>query len=104
MNILVMPVGLYQTNCYMVWGEGDTCVLIDPGYQPTELLAQVQRQGKRVEAVLLTHGHFDHVGGAKGIAESTSVTRKPHCPKDLPPASCITPTAMTMAIQWKPQD
>ena len=34
MNITVMPVGLYQTNCYMVYGEGEKCVLIDPGYMP----------------------------------------------------------------------
>ena len=71
MNITVMPVGLYQTNCYMVYGEGDKCVLIDPGYQPEELLAQVQRQGKQVEAILLTHGHFDHVGAVRDIVAET---------------------------------
>ena len=41
MNILKMPVGAYQTNCYMVWGEGDKCVLIDPGYEANALLEQV---------------------------------------------------------------
>ena len=41
MNILKMPVGAYQTNCYMVWGEGDQCVLIDPGYEANALLEQV---------------------------------------------------------------
>ena len=71
MQILTMPVGLYQTNCYMVWGEGDKCVLIDPGYQPEQLLAQVRRQGKSVEAILLTHGHFDHVGAVRDIAAET---------------------------------
>ena len=71
MNIIAMPVGLYQTNCYMVYGEGDKCVLIDPGYQATELLAQVARQGKKLEAILLTHGHFDHVGAVRDIAAET---------------------------------
>ena len=66
-----MPVGLYQTNCYMVWGEGEKCVLIDPGYMAEEILAQVQRQGKKVEAILLTHGHFDHVGAVRDIAAET---------------------------------
>ena len=71
MHILTMPVGAYQTNCYMVWGEGDECVLIDPGYEPNALLEQVQAQGKTLAAILLTHGHFDHVGGVKDIAAET---------------------------------
>ena len=71
MNIVVMPVGAYQTNCYMVWGEGDTCVLIDPGYQAMELLGQVQAQGKKLEAILLTHGHFDHVGAVRDLVAET---------------------------------
>lgn len=70
MQILMMPVGSYQTNCYMVWAEGsETCALIDPGYQPEEILEQARIKGKTVEAILLTHGHFDHVGGVKELAE-----------------------------------
>ena len=71
MQILTMPVGLYQTNCYMVYGEGDKCVLIDPGYQSAALLDQVEKQGKTLEAILLTHGHFDHVGAVRDIAADT---------------------------------
>lgn len=71
MNILTMPVGAYQTNCYMVWGEGDKCVLIDPGYEANTLLEQVEKRGKQLEAILLTHGHFDHVGAVRDIAAET---------------------------------
>jgi len=72
MEILMMPVGSYQTNCYMVWsGDSDKCVLIDPGYQPEQILEQVRIKQKTVDAILLTHGHFDHVGGVKQIAETT---------------------------------
>ena len=71
MNILTMPVGAYQTNCYMVWGEGNKCVLIDPGYQANTLLEQVEKQGKTVEAIFLTHGHFDHVGAVRDIVADT---------------------------------
>ena len=71
MQILTMPVGLYQTNCYMVWGEGDKCVLIDPGYCANALLEQVEKQGKQLEAILLTHGHFDHVGAVRDIVAET---------------------------------
>ena len=67
-----MALGAYQTNTYLVWGENSqTCVVIDPGYQPEKILSQVEKEGKKVEAVLLTHGHFDHVGGVRRIAEET---------------------------------
>lgn len=72
MEIKTYPIGSLQTNCYMVWGEGsDTCILIDPGYVPEQLLEEVRRQRKTLEAILLTHGHFDHVGGVKHLAAET---------------------------------
>lgn len=77
-----MPVGAYQTNCYMVWGEGDKCVLIDPGYEATALLEQVEKQGKTLEAILLTHGHFDHVGAVRDIVADTDC-RVYICEKEL---------------------
>ena len=72
MEIITYPIGSLQTNFYMVWGEGsDTCVLIDPGYVPEQLLEEVRCRRKTLEAILLTHGHFDHVGGVKQLAAET---------------------------------
>ena len=72
MNVITIQGGSLYTNCYMVWGDGaDTCVLIDPGFQAEPILEQVRSKGLTVEAVLLTHGHFDHVGGVKEIARET---------------------------------
>ena len=69
LNVKVLPLGAYQTNCYIAWGEGsDTCVVIDPGYEPQTVLAQAEKLGKKIQAVLLTHGHFDHVGGVRQLA------------------------------------
>ena len=71
-NIKALALGAYQTNCYLVWDEtSDTCVVIDPGYEPETVLNEVNRLGKTIEAVLLTHGHFDHVGGVRTIAAET---------------------------------
>ena len=94
MKIIAMPVGSYQTNCYMVWNEdSDTCVLIDPGYQPEELLEQIRIKGKSLEAILLTHGHFDHVGGVKHIAAETGC-RVYICQEDLTLNPAITAGAI----------
>ena len=70
MEMLSMCVGSYRTNCYMLW-ENEECVLIDPGFEPEQIMEQVLCKGKKVAAILLTHGHFDHVGGVKHIAAET---------------------------------
>ena len=72
MNILTLPLGSYQTNCYIAWGENaDGCIVIDPGYEPETVLAEVTALGKSVVGILLTHGHFDHVGGVRWLAAET---------------------------------
>ena len=44
LQMLMLPLGEYQTNCYMVWESGsDTCVVIDPGYEPEEILQKARR-------------------------------------------------------------
>ena len=83
MEIRNLKVGSYQTNCYLVWGEdSDTCVVIDPGYEPERVLEEAFRAGKKIEAILLTHGHFDHVGGVKKVAAETGC-RVYICREDL---------------------
>lgn len=72
LNMITMPLGAYQTNCYLLWEEGsDSCVVIDPGFQPETVLNKVKSLHKTVEAILLTHGHFDHVGGVEAICRAT---------------------------------
>ena len=72
MKHTVMALGAYQTNCYILWDEeSDRCVVIDPGYEPERILAEAARLGKTIEAVLLTHGHFDHVGAVRTLAAET---------------------------------
>ncbi len=72
MNITTMVGGSLYTNCYMVWAENsETCVLIDPGFDPEQILEQVRAAGKKVEAIFLTHTHHDHVFGVKQIVGIT---------------------------------
>ena len=83
MKLKAMALGAYQTNCYILWDEkSQHCVVIDPGYEPERVLNEVTRLGKTVEAVLLTHGHFDHVGGVRTLAAETDC-RVYLCAQDL---------------------
>lgn len=69
LKMLTMPLGAYQTNCYLVWEEkSHSCVVIDPGYEAQTIAKQVEKLEKQVSAILLTHGHFDHVGAVRELA------------------------------------
>lgn len=83
MELRTMRLGLYQTNCYIAWGaDAQNCIVIDPGFEPERVLEEVRHWGKQIEAILLTHGHFDHVGGVKHIARETGC-RVFICKEDL---------------------
>jgi hydroxyacylglutathione hydrolase len=71
MEILCVPVGPLQANCYLLWDEANTACAVDPGGEPERLARLIETRGLRLEAVLVTHGHFDHVEGVKGLAEAT---------------------------------
>jgi len=81
MKITVLPLGMLQTNCYILT-EGDRCLVIDPGDEPEKVLGFLEKHGLTLEAVLLTHGHFDHVGAVKTLAAETDC-RVFLCEKDL---------------------
>ena len=68
MNIQKLTLGLYQTNTYILSNDTEA-VVIDPGYEPDTILDALE--GKNLKAILLTHGHFDHVGAVKELVAET---------------------------------
>ena len=67
-----LPLGAYQTNGYLVWEESSRqCIVIDPGYEPEAVLAAARAANKEIAAILLTHGHFDHVGAVRQLVADT---------------------------------
>lgn len=72
LNIETLTLGAYQTNTYLVWAsDAPACAVIDPGYEADTILRRVAQLGLTVDAVLLTHGHFDHVGAVEQIVNET---------------------------------
>ena len=70
MQVHTLTLGAYQTNCYIL-ENGGKCVIIDPGYEPERILSFLKEKGLTLDAVLLTHGHFDHVGAVEALVEAT---------------------------------
>lgn len=74
MKYQVIPVTPYQQNCSLIWCEKTkNAALIDPGGDIELLLAEVKRAGLVLEKLLLTHGHIDHVGGTRQIADQFNI-------------------------------
>ncbi|MBC6428592.1 MAG: MBL fold metallo-hydrolase [Cellvibrionales bacterium] len=74
MKVLVLPVTAFQQNCTVVRCERTgAAAVIDPGGEVERLLAVVAKHDLRIEKILLTHGHLDHVGGAAELRERLGV-------------------------------
>ena len=74
LDIVQLPLGAYRTNCYLVAREGGAeAAVIDPGDSPETVLSVLADRGWKPAGVLVTHGHDDHLGAVKGVAETAGV-------------------------------
>jgi glyoxylase-like metal-dependent hydrolase (beta-lactamase superfamily II) len=72
MDVRVFTVGPVQENAFLVRRDGaDRAVMIDPGDEPQVLLGAVEELGVTLDAILLTHTHFDHIGAVAPVARAT---------------------------------
>jgi hydroxyacylglutathione hydrolase len=79
-DVRMFTVGLVQENCFLVRPEaGDRAVIVDPGDEAPRLLQAIEDAGVTLDAILLTHTHFDHVGAVAPIARATGAPV--YCPR-----------------------
>jgi len=79
-DVQLYTVGPVQENCYLVRVDGsDHAVIVDPGEEAPRLLEAIRSQGLTLDAILLTHTHFDHVGAVAPLARATGAPV--YCPE-----------------------
>ncbi|MCW2923752.1 MAG: fold metallo-hydrolase [Thermoleophilia bacterium] len=67
-----LQLGPIQTNCYVVRELGSSrAVVVDPGAEPARVLAHLAEAGLELDAILVTHCHWDHIGAVAGLVEAT---------------------------------
>lgn len=102
LEVRSFTVGLVQENSYIVSDPGQPAgedgrrpaLLVDPGDEPERLLEAIEALGVRIEAILITHCHFDHIGAVAPLARATGAPV--YCPE-------IERPVLADVMRWVPQ-
>jgi hydroxyacylglutathione hydrolase len=80
MDVRMLTVGPVQENCFVARRDGaDRAVIVDPGDEAERILHVVDELGVGVDAILVTHTHFDHIGAVAPVARATGAPV--YCPE-----------------------
>jgi len=79
-DVRMFTVGQVQENCFIIRPkESDHAVIVDPGDEPDRLIGAIRELGVQIDAILVTHTHFDHVGAVAPVARATGAPV--YCPE-----------------------
>lgn len=69
MRIYTLQVGEIGTNCYLAASDAGNAAIVDPGAEPERIVAALTQYSLTPALILLTHGHFDHIGAAEALRQ-----------------------------------
>jgi glyoxylase-like metal-dependent hydrolase (beta-lactamase superfamily II) len=80
MDVRMFTVGPVVENCFLFRrDDAERALIVDPGEEPGAILRPVEELGLAVDAILITHCHFDHIGAVAPVAEATGAPV--YCPE-----------------------
>lgn len=80
LDVSMLTVGPIAENCFLVRPQGGArLIVVDPGEEPARIEAAIAKAGAEVEAILITHCHFDHIGAVAPLAAATGAPV--YCPR-----------------------
>jgi hydroxyacylglutathione hydrolase len=80
LDVEMLTVGPVAENCFLLRRQGaDKLLVVDPGEEAERILAAIEASGAEVEAILITHCHFDHIGAVTPVARATGAPV--YCPE-----------------------
>lgn len=102
MQMLTIPVGPLQCNCYVLWEDPAQAVVIDPGDEGEGLARLLEARGLTPRLLLSTHGHFDHVGGVDALRFRFGATFRIHR-ADVPILDLVPKASQLWGIRIPPR-
>lgn len=102
MELLTVPVGPLQCNCYIVWDRPDEALVIDPGDEGDRLGDLIASRGLTPRLIVSTHGHFDHVGGVDALRKRFGATYRIH-EADVPILNLVPAASRLWGIKIPPR-
>lgn len=96
MEVRTATKGPFATNSHFVYRDAGQVILVDAGFQPEELLQAADEQSLRVAAILITHGHGDHMMGAEWLRRAIG------CPLYFPKGDMVLVTGSFMGVSYDP--
>ena len=95
MKVISMEVGPLSSNCYILYCQhSNKAAVIDPGAEGEQIINLIKRNKLDVRYILLTHGHFDHIGAVKLIKEEFNAPAAIH----VEDAGCLNDSSMNLSF------
>jgi glyoxylase-like metal-dependent hydrolase (beta-lactamase superfamily II) len=91
----ILPVGVLACNC-SIFGDEQTreALVVDPGDDIARILEILERHALKVKAIVITHAHIDHIGGAQKLKQATGA------PVYMNPADSVLQKMMDVQADW----